>query len=311
MMEENQTTVREFILVGFSHIPYLKIPLFFSFSIIYGATLLGNLLIIIIISTDFHLQTPMYFFLSNISLLDILCPSVIVPKMLSDLVSRTRVISYHGCMAQLFFYILLTTVQCFLLSVMAFDRYVAICQPLHYHAIMSLEVCVRLAVGPWISGGLYSLIYTVATSQLTFCRSNVINHFFCDILQFLQMSCSDTSVNMITIFLGVVLVGVGNFAVVLGSYARIISTILKIVSREGRKKTFSTCSSHLMVVSLYYGTLIFMYFRTLASLSRPNVWMAALIYTIGTPILNPMIYSLKNKEIIGALRRKVGNMDCS
>ncbi|XP_078502490.1 olfactory receptor 5G25-like [Lissotriton helveticus] len=310
-MEKNQTLVREFILVGFSHFPYLKIPLFYTFSIIYGATLLGNLLIIIIISTDSHLQTQMYFFLSNISLLDILCPSVIVPKMLSDLVSRSKVISYHGCMVQLFFYILLTTVQCFLLSVMAFDRYVAICQPLHYHAIMSLEVCVRLAVGPWISGGIYSLMYTVATSQLIFCRSNVINHFFCDILQFLQMSCSDTSVNMITIFLGVFLVGVGNFAVVLGSYARIISTILKIVSREGRKKTFSTCSSHLMVVSLYYGTLIFMYFRTLASLSRPNVWMAALIYTIGTPILNPMIYSLRNKEIIGALRRKVGNMDCS
>ncbi|XP_078502479.1 olfactory receptor 5H19-like [Lissotriton helveticus] len=310
-MEKNQTLVREFILVGFSHFPYLKIPLFYTFSIIYGATLLGNLLIIIIISTDSHLQTPMYFFLSNISLLDILCPSVIVPKMLSDLVSRSKVISYHGCMAQLFFYILLTTVQCFLLSVMAFDRYVAICQPLHYHAIMSLEVCVRLAVVPWISGGLNSLIYTVATSQLTFCRSNVINHFFCDILQFLQMSCSDTSVNMITIFLGVVLIGVGNFAVVLGSYTRIISTILKIVSREGRKKTFSTCSSHLMVVSLYYGTLIFMYCRTLASLSQPNVWMAALIYTIGTPILNPMIYSLRNKEIIGALRRKVGNMDCS
>ncbi|XP_078545058.1 olfactory receptor 5B21-like [Lissotriton helveticus] len=309
MEEENQTTVREFILVGFSHFPYLQIPLLVSFSFIYAATLLGNALIIIIISTDSHLQTPMYFFLSNISLLDILYPSVTVPRMLSDLVSETKLIYYHGCIAQVFFYIFFAVTECFLLSVMAFDRYVAICQPLHYHAIMSLEVCVRLAVGPWISGGLYSLMYSVATSQLIFCRSNVINHFFCDVPQLLLMSCSDTSVNMITIFLGVVVVGIGNFAVVLGSYTRIISTILKIVSREGRKKTFSTCSSHLMVVSLYYGTLISMYFRPLSSFSQPNVWMASLVYTTGTPILNPMIYSLRNKEMKWAFKRAIGRKD--
>ncbi|KAJ1168214.1 hypothetical protein NDU88_000163 [Pleurodeles waltl] len=223
--------------------------------------------------------------------------------MLSDLISRTKGISYHGCIAQIFFYIFFAVAECFLLSVMAIDRYVAICQPLHYHAIMNLEVCIRLAAAAWFSGGLYSLMHTVVTSQVIICRSHVINHFFCDVPQLLLMSCSDTSVNMITIFIGVVLVGIGNFAVILGSYACIISTILKIVSREDRKKTFGTCSSHLMVVSLYYGALISMYFRPLSSFSQPNIWMVSLIYTTGTPILNPMIYSLRNKEVKGALRR--------
>ncbi|KAJ1168213.1 hypothetical protein NDU88_000162 [Pleurodeles waltl] len=223
--------------------------------------------------------------------------------MLSDLVSRTKGISYHSCIAQVFFYIFFAVVECFLLSLMAIDRYVAICRPLHYHAIMNLELCVRLAAATWFSGGLYSLMYSVVTSHLIFCRSHVVNHFFCDVPQLLLISCSDPSVNMILIFIAVVLVCIWNFAVILGSYAHIISTILKIVSKQDRKKTFGTCSSHLMVVSLYYGALISIYFRPLSSFSQPNIWMASLIYTTGTPILNPMIYSLRNDEVKGALRR--------
>ncbi|XP_069486175.1 olfactory receptor 5V1-like [Ambystoma mexicanum] len=309
MEADNQTLGSGFILMGFPPLPCLQATLFSVFSLFYSATLVGNVLIILIIRSDSRLHTPMYFFLCNFSLLDILNPSVTIPRMLSDLLSETKSISHTACITQIFFYIFFASVECSLLSVMAFDRYAAVCQPLHYHAIMNWGVCTQLAAATWVSGCLYSMMHTVATSRLTFCGSKTINHFFCDVPPLLLLACSDTTVNMVIIYICVVILGVGNAMVTLSSYIHIISTILKIQSKDGRMKTFSTCGSHLAVVSLYYGSLIGMYFRPMSSYAMSKAWMASVIYTSCTPMLNPLIYSLRNNEVKGALRRMLGNKE--
>ncbi|XP_075421226.1 olfactory receptor 5V1-like [Ascaphus truei] len=303
MERDNVTSVQTFILLGFSHLPHLRLFLVSVFSLLYIFTLLGNGLIIILIKTDHRLHTPMYFFLANLSLMDLLYPSVTVPKMIWDLVFREGVISFHGCIAQLFFFITFASNECLFLSVMAFDRYLAICKPLHYGTIMSHRMCLKLTGGAWVTGFLYSVIHTVLTNSMLFCGPNLINHFFCDIPPLFQLACSDITFNMMCVFVSVFVMGVCNFSITLSSYTGIVTIILRIKSREGRMKAVSTCASHLMVVSMYYGTLLITYFRPMSSYSQSRDRTAAVIYTTVTPVLNPVIYSLRNKDVKRALKK--------
>ncbi|XP_006277340.1 olfactory receptor 10A7-like [Alligator mississippiensis] len=300
---ENSTTVTEFILVGLSDLPELEVLLFCMFFLIYIITLMGNVLIIMV-TVNPSLCTPMYFFLRVLSFLDICTTSVIVPKMLENFLSKDRSISYMGCAAQMYFLLFLGASECFLLAAMAYDRYVAICNPLRYTAIMNRKVCLLLAVFSWFSGNLVSMVQTAWVFTLPFCGSNRINYFFCDIPPLIKLSCIDTSLYEMQAMTTTVLVIFIPFSLILVSYIRIISTIMRITSAEGRHKTFSTCSSHLMVVTLYYGSGSLIYLRPKSSYSPESNKVLALMYTTITPMLNPIIYSLRNKEVKGALRRE-------
>ncbi|XP_029430581.1 olfactory receptor 1019-like [Rhinatrema bivittatum] len=298
---KNQTAVTEFLLLGLSNLSYLKIPLFVLFLLIYCTTLVGNFLIISLIWTDSHLHTPMYFFLSNLSCLDCGCSTVIVPKMLSDFLVKRKTISFTGCFTQLYLFVVFACTEMLLLTVMAYDRYVAICYPLHYTSIMSKRICVRLAAGSWLSGLLYGLLHTFLTSRLSFCESNVINHFFCDIPPLLMLSCSEIVINLVAIFVSAVFLVIGAFSVAILSYIQIIRSILKIRSTKGQCKAFSTCSSHLTVVTIFYAAFAFTYMRPTSSYSLSKDRVVSVIYTALTPMLNPLIYSLRNKEVKTAL----------
>ncbi|XP_030042433.1 olfactory receptor 6F1-like [Microcaecilia unicolor] len=308
MERENITIVREFIIVGFPGTLKLRIILFLTFLLIYIITCMGNVVIITVIRSDCHLHTPMYFFISNLSFIDIWYTSSTVPKMLANLLSESGTISFIGCILQLYFVLSLGGVESFLLTVMSYDRYVAICNPLRYAVLMSKRVCNQLVIGCWFSGFMCILTPTVLISRLPFCASNVINHFFCDVSPLVQLSCSDTrrlqKFNMITAIIMVV----GTFFLITVSYIHIFSTILRISSSVGRKKAFSTCASHLMVVLIYYGTIIFMYVRPKADSSLDVDKVTAVFYCIVTPMLNPIIYSLRNKEVKNALKKMTTRM---
>lgn len=300
----NRSTVTQFVLMGLSDLPWVRLPLFVAFAVIYQITLVGNGAILLALGTERKLHTPMYYLLANLSLLDIFCPSATVPKMLHDLLTGEHSISFLGCAVQLYFLVALAGCEVFLLAVMAYDRYVAICLPLRYTLIMTRARCVQLVCGTWAAGFLNSLLHTVSTFRLSFCKSNLVNQYYCDIPQIVALSCSSTYVaEMLVLVVGGML-GISAFLTTLASYVSIISTILRIPSAAGKRKAFSTCASHLLVVCLFYGTTIFTYMRRSSSqdsLSRDR--LVSMLYGVITPMLNPLIYSLRNMEVKGALRR--------
>ncbi|XP_075423976.1 olfactory receptor 1G1-like [Ascaphus truei] len=265
-------------------------------------TLAGNSIILGLIHNDSRLHTPMYFFLGNLACLDTGSSSVTVPRMLADLLTEKRTISVTACRAQVFFFIMFASSEIFLLAGMSYDRYVAICLPLHYSHVMSSGVCAQLASVAWALGFSYSLIHTLCTHRLTFCGPNIIQGFFCDLPLLLQLSCTDTFMNIVIIFLSACTVSLSALLITVIPYIHIFRTILRIPTTEGKHKAFSTCASHLSVVFIFYGTILFTYLRP--SPSHPGIGdsLVSVIYTVITPLLNPFIYSLRNQELKGALR---------
>ncbi|XP_062951844.1 olfactory receptor 5A2 [Cynocephalus volans] len=304
-IERNNTVVTKFILLGFSDHLQMKILLFVLFLGIYLLTLGWNLSLIALIRMDFHLHTPMYFFLSNLSFLDICYVSSTVPKMLSDIITEQKTISFVGCATQYFVFCGMGLTECFLLAAMAYDRYAAICNPLLYTALISHTLCLKMVAGAYVGGFLSSLIETYAVYQHDFCGPNVINHFFCDLPPVLALSCSDTFTSQVVTFIVGVVVGVISVLVVLISYSYIVVTVLKISSAKGRAKAFSTCASHLTAVTLFYGSGLFMYMRPSSSYSLNRDKVVSIFYAVVIPMVNPIIYSLRNKEIKNAMRKAV------
>nr|XP_008172919.1 olfactory receptor 5V1-like [Chrysemys picta bellii] len=301
----NQTGVSEFILLGFSDHPQVQLILFVAFASAYAAALLGNVFIITVICSQPGLHTPMYFFLVNLSLLDIGCVTSTVPQMLKNLLAQKKAISFQGCLAQMYFFTAFLATELLLLTGMAFDRYVAICHPLRYSLVMSQRTCCHLAVGIWASGFLISLPHTLSLLRLSFCGPNIINHFFCELPPLLQLSCSDTGYNQTLALVTDVFLGIGCFLLTLLSYVYIVSSVLKIQSAAGKRKAFSTCSSHVMVVTLFYSTVIYTYVRPPSAYLDRDKAVAAL-YTMVTPLVNPLIYSLRNKEVKEAFKKLMG-----
>ncbi|ELV09815.1 Olfactory receptor 7A10 [Tupaia chinensis] len=269
----------------------------------YLITVCGNLLIILATISDSHLHTPMYFFLSNLSFIDICFTSTTVPKMLVNIQTERKVITFAGCITQMFFYILFIVLDDFLLTVMAYDRYVAICHPLHYMVIMHPWLCVLMVLVSWITSVLYSLLQSLMVLHLSFCIPTQIPHFFCEFNQVVHLACSDTFINDIFMYLGAILLAGGPFIGILYSYCKIVSSISKIPSAQGKYKAFSTCASHLSVVFLFYCTSLGVYLSAGATQSSHSSAAASVMYTVVTPMLNPFIYSLRNKDIKRALRR--------
>uniref|UniRef100_A0A8C8RE45 Olfactory receptor n=1 Tax=Pelusios castaneus TaxID=367368 RepID=A0A8C8RE45_9SAUR len=303
MREGNGTQVIEFILLGFTDHPELEVALFALFLLIYLLILVGNFGMIVLIISNPLLQSPMYFFLSNLSFIDICYSSIISPRMLYDFLAEGKTISYTACAIQMWFFTLYATVECYLLAVMAYDRFMAICNPLEYTVIMSKRFCVQLVAGSYFFAMMNALIQASCTFGLSFCGPNIINSYFCDIPPLLRLSCSDTYISQVILFVFSSLVVVGNGAVVLISYACIVSTILRMRSATNRRKTFSTCASHLTAIVLYYGTLTFMYVQPGGMNEVEQDKLVSVFYTIVIPMLNPLIYSLRNKEVKNALRK--------
>ncbi|XP_008056039.1 olfactory receptor 8A1 [Carlito syrichta] len=296
MAAENYSTMTEFILAGLTNRPDLQFPLFLLFLVLYMVTMVGNLGMITLICLNSQLHTPMYYFLSNLSFVDLCYSSVITPKMLVNFVSKKNIISYAGCMSQLYFFLVFVIAECYMLTVMAYDRYVAICHPLLYNVIMSHPVCSMLVAMIYTMGLIGSTIETGLMLKLPYCEF-LINHYFCDILPLMKLSCSSTyDVEMAVFFLAGFNIIVTSITVLV-SYAFILSSILRISTIEGRSKAFSTCSSHLAAVGMFYGSTAFMYLKpsTVSSLAQENV--ASVFYTTVIPMLNPLIYSLRNKEV--------------
>ncbi|XP_006902350.1 PREDICTED: olfactory receptor 1052-like [Elephantulus edwardii] len=303
MAEENVTMVTEFILLGLTSHTELKRVLFVLFLVIYTVTLVGNLGMIFLIYSTAKLHTPMYFFLSCLSFVDACYSSVIAPKMLVSFLVVRETISFSGCMVQHLFFGVFITTEGFLLSVMAYDRYVAIVNPLLYTVAMSKTKCVVLVFGSCIGGMINSLTHTISLGRLSFCGPNVVSHFFCDVPPLLKLSCSDTSLNelLLLIFSGVI--AMATFLIVIVSYIFIVVAILRIRSAEGRRKAFSTCASHLTAVTIFYGTLSFNYIQPSSQYSEEQEKVVSVFYTLVIPMLNPLIYSLRNKEVKDAMRR--------
>ncbi|XP_021012635.1 olfactory receptor 1L8-like [Mus caroli] len=299
----NQTKfVSEFILLGLSPRPEDQKPLFILFLTIYLVTLAGNLLIILVIRSDSHLHTPMYFFLSFLSLTDICFTTTIVPKMLVNFLSEKKTISYAGCLTQMYFLYALGNSDSCLLAVMAFDRYVAICNPFHYVTIMNHNRCALLVTFSCSFPHFHSLLHTLLLNLLTFCDSNVIHHFLCDLSPLIKLSCSSTFVNEIVIVTEGALVLVTPFLCIAFSYIRILVTVLKIPSAAGKRKAFSTCGSHLTVVTLFYGSIFYVYLQPVSTYTVKD-HIATIVYTVLSSMLNPFIYSLRNKDLKQGLRK--------
>ncbi|XP_065270973.1 olfactory receptor 5AP2-like [Emys orbicularis] len=299
----NQTSLTEFILRGFGNLPELQTLLFLLFFIIYIATVAGNILISALVLADQHLHTPMYFFVGNLSCLETCYTSTILPRVLAGLLNGDRTISFSGCLTQYYFFGSLVVTECLLLSVMSYDRYLAICNPLHYAARMNGRACLQLAGGSWIGGFLCSGISTLSISQLTFCGPNIIDHFFCDFIPLVKLSCNDPHLMETLAFTLTFLSSLVPFLLTLMSYICIIATILRIPSTTGRQKAFSTCSSHLIVVSIFYGTLLIVYMFPTIDILSDFKKVLSVVYTVLTPLVNPLIYSLRNKEVQEALRK--------
>ncbi|XP_021792056.2 olfactory receptor 2F1 [Papio anubis] len=303
MGTDNQTWASDFILLGLSSDWDAQVSLFVLFLVMYMVTMLGNCLIVLLIRLDSRLHTPMYFFLTNLSLVDVSYATSIVPQLLAHFLAEHKAISLQSCAAQLFFSLALGGIEFVLLAVMAYDRYVAVCDPLRYSAIMHGALCAKLAITSWVSGSINSLMHTTITFQLPMCTNKFIDHIFCEILAVIRLACVDTSSNEVTIMVSSIVLLMTPLCLVLLSYIRIISTILKIQSREGRRKAFHTCASHLTVVALCYGMAIFTYIQPHSSPSVLQEKLISLFYAILTPMLNPMIYSLRNKEVKGAWKK--------
>ncbi|KAM6448811.1 olfactory receptor 11L1-like [Liasis olivaceus] len=307
--QENQTEVTEFHLMGFVGLGDLQIPLFCLFLVIYLVTIVGNILIILVVVTDSHLHTPMYFFLGNLSCLETCYSSNILPMMLANLLYGGRkTISVTGCIMQHYFFGLLAASECFLLAAMSYDRYVAICKPLHYTILMNNRVCLQLIAGSWINGLFIMSIVLYLMCQLKFCGPSEINHLFCELNPILKLACSDTYLIELTTILVSVACILPPFFLTLASYIYIISNIMRMASLNGRKRAFSTCSSHLMVVSIFYGTIMVVYVLPKTDGLREINKVLSLFYTILTPLFNPLIYSLRNREVKEAHRRVVAKL---
>ncbi|XP_036271938.1 olfactory receptor 7A10-like [Pipistrellus kuhlii] len=302
----NDTPISEFLLLGLSEEAELQPLIFGLFLSMYLITVLGNLLIILAVSSDSHLHTPMYFFLCNLSLVDICFTSNTVPKMLWNIQAQSRVITYAGCITQMYFFLLFGMLDNFLLTVMAYDRFVAICHPLHYMVIMNPRLCGLLVLVSWIISGLNSLLQSIMVLQLSFCTHFEIAHYFCEIKQVIQLACSDTFLNNMVMYFVSALLGAGPLAGIIYSYSKIVSSICAIPSAQGKYKAFSTCASHLSVVSLFYGTVLGVYLSSAAIHSSHSGAIASVMYAVVTPMLNPFIYSLRNKDIKRALKRFYG-----
>uniref|UniRef100_A0A8C3INV4 Olfactory receptor n=1 Tax=Chrysemys picta bellii TaxID=8478 RepID=A0A8C3INV4_CHRPI len=301
--EDNRTVITEFILLGFGNLPELQILLFLVFLVIYIVTMSGNILIIALVVADQHLHTPMYYFLGNLSCLETCYTLTILPRMLASLLTGDRTISVSGCFLSCFAY--LATTECYLLAAMSYDRYLAICKPLRYAALMNGRLCLQLSAGSWICGFLICVITLCFMSQLTFCSPNEIDHFFCDFSPMLKLSCSDTSMITLVSFILASINTPCPFLLTVTSYVCIIATILRIPSSTGRQKAFSTCSSHLIVVTVFYGTLMTVYLLPKTNTLRALNKVFSGFYTVLTPMLNPIIYSLRNKEVKEALRKVI------
>ncbi|XP_029435444.1 olfactory receptor 1-like [Rhinatrema bivittatum] len=300
---ENATIVKQFIIVGFSASKKFQSFLFLLFLLVYASIIAGNSVMIIIICKDHHLHTPMYFFLSNFSFLEICFTSVTVPKMLADFMVDSKAISFSGCITQLFFFLMLGCAENYFLAAMAYDRYVAICSPLRYPLIMNNPFCVQLSILCWTGGFISALAPTILVSRLSFCSSNVINHYFCDITPLMKLSCTDTRTVEIIIFAAASTVVAISLLLTLASYICIISSILRIPMSTNRWKAFSTCGSHLTVVTIFFGTGIFIYMKPAESYSLDDNKVVSVFYSVLTPLLNPFIYSLRNKDVKDALRK--------
>ncbi|KAM6067950.1 olfactory receptor 5AP2-like [Theristicus caerulescens] len=304
MAWENRTTVTEFVFKGFTDRLDLQVTLFVVFLLIYVITVVGNLGIIVVAWLDSQLQTPMYFFLSNLSVLDLCYSSVVTPKMLLNLSSERKTIYFAGCFIQLYFYAAFATVECYLLAVMAYDCYVAICNPLCYPVVMSHKVCVSLLTGSYAVGFFNSVVLTGFALRVSFCGPNVIDHF-CNGPPLTTLACSDTRLNQVLVLVLGGFNGVTTVSVVLISYGCILFTILRMGSAPGKRKAFGTCASHLVVVTIFYGTLLFMHLRPSSSYSLGRDKIVSVFYVVVTPMLNPFIYSLRNQEVKSALKRAV------
>ncbi|XP_049993349.1 olfactory receptor 5B12-like [Alexandromys fortis] len=303
---QNISEVMEFVLVGLTDVPELQVPLFVIFTFIYLFTLVGNLGMLVLILLDSRLHTPMYFFLSNLSFVDCVYASAVTPKVIEGFLTGDKIISYNACAAQMFFFAAFATIESFLLASMAFDRHAAVCKPLHYSTTMTATMCVLLVSGSYINGILQSSIHVSFTFQLSFCNSNVVNHFFCDIPPLLALSCSAIYTDEIVLFVLAAFNVAFTLLVILTSYLLIFVAILRMQSTEGRKKAISTCASHLTTVSIFYGTIIFMYLQPSSSHYMDTDKMASVFYTMVIPMLNPLVYSLRNKEVKNAVRKFLG-----
>ncbi|XP_072473024.1 olfactory receptor 8G50-like [Notamacropus eugenii] len=305
MEKGNYSLVTEFILIGLTDQPELQLPLFFLFLVIYVFTVMGNLGMIILIGLSSHLHNPMYYFLCNLSFIDLCQSTVIIPKMLMNFISDKNTISYHECTTQFYFFSFFANSECQMLALMAYDRYVVICHPLRYHLIMSHQVC------SWLVGGVYVLGFTGATAhtgcllRVLFCKENEINHYFCDLLPLLKLACSSTYVNEVVLLSFSTLNIFFPTLTIICSYVFIIASILKIQSTAGRSKAFRTCSSHMVAVGVFFGSLSFMYLQPSSVSSMDQGKVSSVFYTIIVPMLNPLIYSLRNKDVKIALNKAI------
>ncbi|XP_066486631.1 olfactory receptor 10G6-like [Tiliqua scincoides] len=297
----NQTGSYHFIIMGFPYPPGLRFPLMFFFSLIYLLTVFGNFLILLAVTFEPQLHKPMYWFLCHLSFLDMTVSSVIVPKVIAGFVEGGGIISFGGCVTQLFFFHFLGCTECFLYTVMAYDRFLAICKPLHYGTIMNRKACLCLSFGTWFGGSLHSMIQTSLTFHLPYGHGNQVGYIFCDIPAVLKLACADTMLNEMMTFVDIGFLAMTCFLLILTSYVYIISAILRIRSAEGRQRAFSTCAAHLTVVTTYYIPLVFIYLRP--GSQDPLDGVVAVFYTTLTPLLNPIIYTLRNKEMKCALRK--------
>ncbi|XP_052603469.1 olfactory receptor 8S1-like [Peromyscus californicus insignis] len=304
MAWRNHSAITQFLLTGLSDDPVIEALLFALFLGIYLLTMTGNLTMLLVIGADSHLHTPMYFFLSNLSFLDLCFSSVTVPKLLKDLLSERKSISVGGCLAQVFFVFITAGTEAFLLSMMAYDRYAAICHPLLYSQIMSNELCLKLVLLSWGLASLSSVVIVLLAVNLDFCEAYTIHHYTCELPSLFPLSCSDISINVDILICSILLHGLGTFLPVFFSYARIVSTILSMKSTTGRSKAFNTCSSHLVAVVLFFGSGLVRYLVPTSGSSLDLI--LSLQYSAVTPMLNPLIYSLKNKEVKAAVRRTLG-----
>ncbi|XP_066433724.1 olfactory receptor 2B2-like [Eleutherodactylus coqui] len=302
---KNETILREFILLGLSSDPKTQVALFILFTLVYAVTLIGNFLIIVLVLTDANLHTPMYFFLSNLSFLDLCYSTSTLPRMLMDLLSVNKVISYGECAAQMYITLSLGESECILLVIMAYDRYVAICYPLHYTTIMSKMVCIRLAAGTWICGFLLSISHVALTFNIDTCGHNVINHFVCDVPEILSLGCENIILVELIIYIVGIIILLTPITVIVISYVNIIHNILKIASSSGRRKAFATCGSHMMVVVIFYGSAMASYMKPSSSYPPGTGKVISIFNGIVTPMLNPMIYTLRNNDVKAAFAKLI------
>ncbi|XP_078524967.1 olfactory receptor 10J1 [Lissotriton helveticus] len=308
--DQNVTLGTDFLLMGLTEIFWLQIVLFVVFLAISLVTVMGNLLLIILRRIDPRLHTPMYFFLSHLSFIDISVTLTIVPKLLAIFLLEDKSISFLGCALQMYFSVTLGSAECFILVAMSYDRHTAICQPLRYQVLMSKRVCVFLAATCWISSLVNCLAHTVFTFRRPFCKSREIRHFFCEIQPLLRLSCDDTRIHEMWVFASTATIVLCSFLLTLFSYVHIISTILKIQSSKARSKVFSTCSSHLLVVVIFYTTIMSTYMQPISRYTSQRDRVIAVLYTTVIPMTNPLIYSLRNKDVKGALRKAIGTTCC-